>query len=79
MKGWCKHSKRIESTEGVVIEEWYHLPEGQDFGASCGDATKAREYTRVFTRRYEWRNDGQQGNEEQKVPPQDNIIPNRWD
>ena len=79
MKGWCKHSKKIESTEGVVVEEWLHLPVGHDFGSSCVDATKAREYTRVFTRRYEWRKDEQQSDEGRKVLPQDDIIPGRWD
>ena len=79
MNDFCKHTKKLESTEGVIVVEWFHLPSGHDFGATCEEANEARnpKYNRVF----DWRNDkdAKDTTEERPMFPQNDIVPNRWD
>jgi len=57
MKGYCKHSKKLESSDGVYMEEWFHLPEDHDLGSTCKDAVRARENF-AYPRSYGWHKDG---------------------
>ena len=79
MKGYCKHTKKLESTEGITIIEWYHPPSDHDYGATCKEAEEARKSK--YTRTFNWRIDRDAENitEEGSVFPHNDIIPNRWD